>query len=137
METRSTTHSHPLSTSTRAVLAPVEWAEKWIRTALIALPLYGALLFSGTLTHQPDYKTQFRDYAEYITTNRFIVDHLVVSILGTAVAMIGRTDETSGNCLIAWSACSSMRRGAPGRGLSLSSATGVGAAAIIMARPAL
>ena len=89
METRSTTHSHPLSTSTRAVLAPVEWAEKWIRTALIALPLYGALLFSGTLTHQPDYKTQFRDYAEYITTNRFIVDHLVVSILGIAVAMIG------------------------------------------------
>jgi hypothetical protein len=72
-----------------AVLPPVDWAAKWIRTALLALPLYGALLFSGTLTHQPDYKTQFRDYAEYITTNRFIVDHLVVSIFGTAVAMIG------------------------------------------------
>jgi hypothetical protein len=45
------------------------------------------------------------------------------------VAMIGSTDTTSGRRAIDCSAASSMRRGGPGRGLSLSSATGDGAAA--------
>jgi hypothetical protein len=31
------------------------------------IPVYGALLALGTITHQPDYDTDFQGYAEYIT----------------------------------------------------------------------
>jgi hypothetical protein len=43
----------------------------------------------STLTHQPDYRTDFHAYAEYVTTTSFLVSHLVGSILGTAIGIFG------------------------------------------------
>ena len=59
------------------------------RRAMWALPVWAALLFLGTLTHQPDPQTAFGDFATYVTTNWFLVSHLLNSILGAAIGSIG------------------------------------------------
>jgi hypothetical protein len=47
------------------------------------------MLFLSTLTHQPDPKTAFDDFAAYVTTNGFLLSHLLNSILGAAIGSIG------------------------------------------------
>ena len=47
------------------------------------------MLALGTITHQPDYDTDFQGYAEYITTDRFLVSHLGASIAGAALGLLG------------------------------------------------
>ena len=59
------------------------------RGALWALPVWAAMLFFGTLTHQPDPKTAFADFANYVTTNTFLLSHLLNSIAGAAIGSIG------------------------------------------------
>jgi hypothetical protein len=57
--------------------------------AIWALPIWAALLFFGTLTHQPDPQTAFDDFAAYVTTNEFLVSHVLNSIVGAAIGSIG------------------------------------------------
>jgi hypothetical protein len=59
------------------------------RGALWALPVWAALLFLSTLTHQPDPQTDFAGFAAYVTTNQFLLSHLVGSIAGAAIGSIG------------------------------------------------
>ena len=59
------------------------------RLGVSALPVYGLLVFLSTLSHQPDYRTDFHPYAEYVTTTGFLVSHLVGSILGTTIGIFG------------------------------------------------
>ena len=59
------------------------------RVALWALPVWAAMLFAGTLTHQPDAQTAFPDFAKYVTTTEFLWSHLVNSIAGAAIGSIG------------------------------------------------
>ena len=59
------------------------------RRAIWALPVWAAMLFLGTLTHQPDPQTAFGDFASYVTTNQFLVSHLLNSILGAAIGSVG------------------------------------------------
>lgn len=59
------------------------------RFGVLALPVYGLLVFLSTLSHQPDYRTDFLAYAEYVTTTGFLVSHLVGSILGTTIGLFG------------------------------------------------
>ena len=54
-----------------------------------ALPVHGALLTLSTLTHQPDSRADFPAYAEYVTTPWFLVSHLLASILGAALGVVG------------------------------------------------
>jgi hypothetical protein len=63
--------------------------EGWGARAIWALSVYGLLLALSTLTHQPDYKTDFPAYARYVTTERFLVSHLGASIAGAGIALIG------------------------------------------------
>ena len=63
----------------------------WARRAVWALPVYGVLLAVGTITQQPDYRTDFAAYADYITTSTFLATHLIASIAGAAVGLIGVT----------------------------------------------
>jgi hypothetical protein len=53
------------------------------------LPVYALLLAFSTVTHQPDYTTDFAGYADYVTTGWFLVSHLVASILGAAIGVVG------------------------------------------------
>jgi hypothetical protein len=62
---------------------------RFARIGLWLIPVYGALLALGTITHQPDYDTDFQGYAEYITTDRFLVSHLGASIIGAALGLLG------------------------------------------------
>ena len=59
------------------------------RGSLWMLPVWAALLFFATLTEQPDPKTAFADFADYVTTNQFLLSHLVGSIAGAAIGSIG------------------------------------------------
>lgn len=59
------------------------------RRALWLLPVWTALLFLSTLTHQPDPQTAFAAFAAYITTDIFLLSHLFGSIAGAALGSIG------------------------------------------------
>ena len=59
------------------------------RGALWALPVWAALLFLGTLTHQPDANRASAAFAAYVMTSEFLVSHLVASIAGAAIGSIG------------------------------------------------
>jgi hypothetical protein len=54
-----------------------------------ALPAWAILLLLATLTHQPPYQTEFGDWSGYVTTPQFLVSHLVGSILGGALGILG------------------------------------------------
>jgi hypothetical protein len=61
------------------------------RLGLWALPVWAALLFAGTLSHQPSPKTDLAGWSRYVTTPEFLASHLVASILAAgigAVAMV-------------------------------------------------
>ena len=64
-------------------------AMRFARIGLWLIPVYGVLLALSTLTQQPDYDTDFQSYAEYITTDRFLVSHLGASIAGAALGVLG------------------------------------------------
>jgi len=59
------------------------------RLGLWALPAWAALLFAGTLTHQPDWKTDLAGWSRYVTTPEFLASHLLASILGAAIGAVG------------------------------------------------
>ena len=63
--------------------------EMYARRGVWALPIWGVLLFYGTFTHQPPYQTEFEAWSRYVTTTEFRVSHLVASILGAAIGIIG------------------------------------------------
>jgi hypothetical protein len=59
------------------------------RLGLWALPAWAALLFAGTLDHQPNWKTDLAGWSRYVTTPQFLASHLVASILGAAIGTLG------------------------------------------------
>src|SRR5688500_15482406 len=62
---------------------------RFARIGLWLIPVYGSLLALGTITHQPDHDTDFPGYAEYITTDWFLLSHLGASIAGAALGLLG------------------------------------------------
>lgn len=64
-------------------------AISYARTGLWLLPVHAVLLALSTLTHQPDPATAFPAYARYITTDVFLISHLLASITGAALGLIG------------------------------------------------
>ena len=63
--------------------------DRTARWGLWALPVWTVLLFLGTLTHQPDTRADFAGFAEYVTTTEFLISHLVASIVGAAIGVLG------------------------------------------------
>lgn len=86
MEPPVTTSSSAATPGTPGATAT---AMRFARIGLWLIPIYGALLALSTLTHQPDYDTDFQGYAEYVTTDRFLVSHLGASIAGAALGLLG------------------------------------------------
>jgi hypothetical protein len=56
---------------------------------LWALPVWTVLLFMGTMDHQPDVRTDFAGFANYVTTTQFLISHIVASIVGAAFGVLG------------------------------------------------
>jgi hypothetical protein len=63
--------------------------ENWGRVAVWTVAVYGVLLAASTITHQPDYDTDFAAYADYVTTQQFLLSHLLGSIAGAGFAIVG------------------------------------------------
>ena len=63
--------------------------ERMTRLFVWALPAWATLLLLATLTHQPPYQTQFGAWSRYVTTPQFLLSHLVGSILGGALGILG------------------------------------------------
>jgi hypothetical protein len=60
-----------------------------VRAALWCLPVWTALLFLSTLTHQPPPQTRLAEWSDFVTTPVFLASHLVGSILGAAAGTVG------------------------------------------------
>ena len=63
--------------------------DAYVRRGMWALPVWALLLFLATLTHQPAYQTDFAAWSRYVTTDVFLVNHLVGSILGASIGILG------------------------------------------------
>jgi hypothetical protein len=61
----------------------------WIRSGLLALPLYGVLTFWSSLDPQPDPNTHYEAWSRYVTTNHYVLTHVFGSILGLVLAIFG------------------------------------------------
>jgi len=53
------------------------------------LPVFGLLLAYSTIRQQPPIQTDFEGYARFVTTGEFLFSHLVASIGGAALAILG------------------------------------------------
>jgi len=63
--------------------------ERTTRWGLWLLPAWAILLFVGTVDHQPDVRTDFAGFADYVTTTQFLISHIVASIIGAAIGVLG------------------------------------------------
>lgn len=63
--------------------------EKWIRFGLLGLPLYGALTFWSSLNPQPNPDQQFAEWAHFVTTDTYVIKHMLGSGLGLICAIFG------------------------------------------------
>ncbi len=62
---------------------------KWIGTGLLGLPLYGVLTFWSSFDPQPDPNTDFEAWSRFVTTDHYVLTHLLGSILGLILAIFG------------------------------------------------
>ena len=60
---------------------------RWISIGLLGLPLYGALTFLSSIDPQPDPNTHLEAWARYVTTDHYVLGHLLYSILGLIFAI--------------------------------------------------
>jgi hypothetical protein len=59
------------------------------RAGMWALLAWTVSLFLGTLTHQPNTRTDFAGFASYVTTTEFLFSHIVLSIVGAGIGALG------------------------------------------------
>src|SRR3712207_4420974 len=62
---------------------------RWIGAGLLGLPLYGALTFWSSIEGQPDPSTRLEAWSRFVTTNEYVLGHLLGSILGLILAIFG------------------------------------------------
>lgn len=62
---------------------------RWIGIGLLGLPLYGALTFWSSLDPQPDPNTHYEAFSRFVTTDHYVLSHLLGSILGLVFAIFG------------------------------------------------
>jgi len=62
---------------------------KWIGIGLLGLPLYGVLTFWSALDPQPDPNTYYEAWSRYVSTDYYVLKHLLGSGLGLILAIFG------------------------------------------------
>lgn len=61
----------------------------WIRLGLLALPVYGPLTFLASLDPQENPSEDYQAWARFVTTNWYVLNHLLGSTLGLILAIFG------------------------------------------------
>ena len=62
---------------------------KWVGIGLLGLPLSGALTFWSSMEGQPDPSTHLEAGSRFVTTDHYVLGHLLSSILGLIFAIFG------------------------------------------------
>ena len=62
---------------------------KWIGIGLLGLPLYGLLTFWSSLDPQPDPNTHYEAWSRFVTTDHYVLSHVLGSGLGLILAIFG------------------------------------------------
>ena len=62
---------------------------RWIGIGLLGLPLYGVMTFFSSLDPQPDPNTHLEAWARFVTTDSYVLKHLLLSDLGAILAIFG------------------------------------------------
>jgi hypothetical protein len=89
--TTTTRRTIPVRAQKEVISVSQTTLNKYARVGLWALPIYGLANLVGTLSSQPDYHHNFPAYARYIHTSGFLASHLVASMLGTGIGLLGFT----------------------------------------------
>jgi hypothetical protein len=63
--------------------------DRWIGIGLLGLPIYGALTLWSSFEGQPDPNTQLEAWSRFVTTDQYVLGHLLGSILGLVFAIFG------------------------------------------------
>jgi hypothetical protein len=61
----------------------------WIRVGLLALPIYGLLTAWATLDPQPDQVKHTEEWARFVGSTSYLVDHIFGTIGGSVLAILG------------------------------------------------
>jgi hypothetical protein len=61
----------------------------WIKTGLIALPIYGVVLGFATRDPQPDETTDPDGLALFVSTTSYLVEHIASSVVGAVLVIFG------------------------------------------------
>ena len=64
-------------------------AVNWIRVGLFALPIYGLLTAWSTLDPQPDQVKHPEEWARFVGSTSYLVDHIFGAIGGAVLAILG------------------------------------------------
>ena len=62
---------------------------RWIGIGLLGLPLYGVLTFWSSLDPQPDPDTHYEAWSRFVTTDHYVISHVLGSTLGLILAVFG------------------------------------------------
>ena len=62
---------------------------RWIGIGLLGLPFYGALTLWSSFEGQPDPSTHLEAWSRFVTTDQYVLGHLLGSILGLIFAIFG------------------------------------------------
>jgi hypothetical protein len=63
--------------------------DRWIGIGLLGLPLYGALTFWSSIDPQPDPDTHYEAWSSFVTTDHYVISHMLGSTLGLILAIFG------------------------------------------------
>lgn len=62
---------------------------RWIGAGLLGLPLYGALTFWSSMNPQPDPNTHYEAWSRFVTTDHYVLSHVLGCGLGLILAIFG------------------------------------------------
>jgi hypothetical protein len=62
---------------------------RWIGIGLLGLPVAGALTFWSSLNPQPDPNVRYEAWSRFVTTDHYVLTHVLGSILGMILAIFG------------------------------------------------
>ena len=61
----------------------------WIKTGLVALPLYGLIVGFTTLRPQPDQTADPDGWARFVSSTSYLVEHIASNVIGAVLVIFG------------------------------------------------